>query len=289
MLLMDIERPGAPALEAACRMVPGVPVPEPVADHADATTWVSPDDLAGARAAQILRVPDGGNPAAAVVAYAQGISYAVAGPSVVGSFVAGVTMEVEPARIRLGFGPGGFCERLAVDGPRLVAASPGRFEDHLAEQVVGALEPIFGRAHRLTRVGHRVIWSALSDSIATILLTAALAAPAATAAPDDVRERRHEPPADALWRAWSAAKMLIEAMGRRVPAMSSRPAAFPFTDDDRTAMWLVRGGCCFVYRGAPGAELCVTCPVLDDDKRRFRLRRWARESSLWRRKPSTPW
>ncbi|WP_205741038.1 (2Fe-2S)-binding protein [Haloactinopolyspora alba] len=267
-------------LQRACRLVAGVPVPEPVpVVGTGSTAWVP-----ASRAAETVdlvgeRIRAGrtghGTVLATAMAHAQGLSYAVAGPSVAGALAAEVAVDIDPERLWLGFGRGGFCERVAAEPWQLASARPGEFEDRVAEQIVGVLEPAFENVHRVSRIGRRVIWSALPDSVAAVALTASLAGAGGGGAS----------PAGDLCGAWRAAAALIDAVAARVPAMSARPrpVTFTFGDGETSGTWMVRGGCCFMYRLGASTGYCVTCPVLDEDGRRQRLREWAGESSLWRR------
>ncbi|WP_051425645.1 (2Fe-2S)-binding protein [Jiangella gansuensis] len=259
---------------AACRAVPGVPVPElapavaTARPHGDAQ-WVPAGELEHpAVLSSLLTAARGdaaaGNAVGAAVALAQGLTYTLAGPSLAGSAAAGLVLELDPAYTWLGFGARGFCERLAVR-PLTIVPAAGGFEDRLARPVVAVLEPAFEQVHRLTRIGRRVLWAAVADSVHQIMLGTVVARAGAW---------RGEQLRTALDDAWERAAAVVDALAARAAAPLPRPRPFPVADQTFAATWLVRGGCCFVYQ--EGGDYCVTCPIIDDDVRRARLLRWLR-------------
>ncbi|TDE01476.1 (2Fe-2S)-binding protein [Jiangella asiatica] len=257
--------------EAACRVVPGVPVPES-APGARGVRWVGAGELADRSVlSSLLAAARGASPAGSVigdtVALAQGLAYTLVGPSAAGAYGAGLVVDLDPDGVWFGFGAQGFCERLALRQVVVLPATDG-FERRLAEPAVAILKPVFDQVHQLTRVGQRVLWAAVSDSVHQIMLSAGL--PRGTDSGPGLGA--------ALDGAWLGAGAIVDALAERAPELTARPRRFRVVDDDLAASWLVRGGCCFVYR--EGADYCVTCPIIGDDERRAALLRWMRSIGL---------
>jgi len=257
---------GMASLRAACRLVPGVPVPEPATAIANpgSTTWVPAARLGEptvvATAFDALRAV-GGSRNAAAMAFLQGVAYAVVGPTVAGSLGPGVVPPPQPAGAWFGFRAGGFCDRVAYEALDVVPAEPGEFEDRVAESALEVLTPVVDHLHRSSGLGGRVLWSTVPDSIMAIgLAWTARSAGSPRALPAATRH------------AWSRSTALIDALAQRVPSMSARPRRLRVTGPGGAVTWMVRGGCCFVYRDT--AQYCLACPVMDDDARGELLMGW---------------
>ncbi|MEU7815807.1 (2Fe-2S)-binding protein [Pseudonocardia sp. NPDC049154] len=133
----------------------------------------------------------------------------------------------------------------------------------LAERLVGLCAPVVDELHRATRYGRRNLWGGLGDVLSSHSLWAG-------------RHRGDDP--DALVDLFAEVQGVLDRVRDRIGVNFDRPVPFPLRGHGRATLAQVRGTCCLHYRipsrthadGSP--RYCGTCPLIDDEERRVRLR-----------------
>ncbi|GAA3728785.1 (2Fe-2S)-binding protein [Salinactinospora qingdaonensis] len=143
-----------------------------------------------------------------------------------------------------------------------VAVEATEFDTVVAAGMVGAFSPIIDAVHEHSRVGRRVLWGWVLDTLHFYMLNPA-------------RFLGYDAKA-----AWERARRLGEAFVDAGATTQSRPRLFPFCENHPRGTWAVRGTCCFEYKGDPAHGFCTTCPLKDDSLRREELREWLRDPAL---------
>lgn len=118
-----------------------------------------------------------------------------------------------------------------------------------AERYVTTFGPALDALHRHTRVGRRILWGYVADSIGFRMLMVARDAGFAMA------------------DGWARGITLTNALRDAGAPISSKPRPFPVGSFDPPRLWAVRGVCCFDYKADPDHGYCVTCPLAADDSR----------------------
>lgn len=118
-----------------------------------------------------------------------------------------------------------------------------------AERYVAGFAPLLDALHQHTRVGRRILWGYVADSVGFRMLMVAR---------------------DVGWdmgTAWTRGQLVTEALRAAGAPISSGPRPFPIGAPSAARLWAVRGVCCFDYKSDPEHGYCVTCPLATDDSR----------------------
>ncbi|GAA4555205.1 (2Fe-2S)-binding protein [Pseudonocardia xishanensis] len=168
-------------------------------------------------------------------------------------------------------------ELLAVDAATTAVRRRGRVTDRaalacevhpadpveLADRLVALTAPIVDTLHGATRYGARHLWGGLGDVLSSHSLWAG--------------RHRGDPPA-ALHVRFAQVQAVLDRVSAAVGVEFPRPEPFPLVGPGRETVAQVRGTCCLHYRipgrthadGTP--RYCGSCPLIDDEARRVRMR-----------------
>lgn len=168
-------------------------------------------------------------------------------------------------------------ELLAVDAATTAVRRRGRVTDRaalacavrpadpaeLAERLAAMGTPIIDTLHRVTRYGRRNLWGGLGDVLSSHALWAG--------------RHRGDPPV-VLRARFAEVQAVLDRVSAEVGAAFPRAEPFPLVGPERETVAQVRGTCCLHYRipgrthadGTP--RYCGSCPLIDDEDRRVRMR-----------------
>jgi hypothetical protein len=133
----------------------------------------------------------------------------------------------------------------------------------LAALLVELCSPVVEELYRTTRFGRRNLWGGLGDTLSSHTLWAG--------------RHRGADPAE-LHALFAGVQSVLDRVSTAVGVDFPRAAPFPLTAPGKETVAQVRGTCCLHYRipgrthpdGTP--RFCGSCPLIDDDARRVRMR-----------------
>lgn len=127
---------------------------------------------------------------------------------------------------------------------------------HLSGALLTHLGPVVEAVRQRVRLGLRVRWGLVADSIAGAFLDVGRATGDQLAARDE---------ADAF-------------LAVAAPTLRARPTWVPLDHGGQCHIFMRRGACCLAYK-TPEHGYCTTCPSTPDEEREQRLRNWLDEGA----------
>ncbi|WP_181784278.1 (2Fe-2S)-binding protein [Pseudonocardia pini] len=146
---------------------------------------------------------------------------------------------------------------------RAALTCPVASDVDMAALLVELCGPVVEELYRTTRFGRRNLWGGLGDTLSSHTLWAG--------------RHRGDRPAE-LHALFAGVQSTLDRVSAAVDVRFPRPVPFPLSAADKETVAQVRGTCCLHYRipgrthpdGTP--RFCGSCPLIDDDARRVRMR-----------------